>query len=83
MSRVQAHRAGSEYQADHLYFFMSVDGVHRQRCGRHVPITLPTLATLVWRSEKVGSSRHSCIECFYERRNALRGGEDDVVDEWE
>lgn len=83
MSRVQAHRTNSEYKADHIYFFMSVDGFYRQRCGRHVPLMMPTAATFIWRSEKVGSSRHSCIECYWERRNELRGGEDDVIENWE
>lgn len=80
MSRVQAHRPNSEYKADHIYFFMSVDGVHRHRCGRHVPQVMPTAATFIWRSEKTGSSRHHCIECYWEQRT---GGEGDVIDNWE
>lgn len=83
MNMVQAHRPNSEYRADTIYFFVSVDGVHRHRCGRHMPQTIPTAATFIWRREKAGSSRSHCIECYWAQHNKMRGGEDNLVDNWE
>lgn len=52
------------FDPDKIYIYVCVDGIARQRCGRHVH-TEPRLKA-DYLLGVVQPGRKTCIECFYE-----------------
>ncbi|RIK36960.1 MAG: hypothetical protein DCC55_25705 [Chloroflexi bacterium] len=58
------HPRDQPYDPHKIYIYLCVDGITRQRCGRHIH-TEPSLAP-DWIYMEMPVGKKTCIECFYE-----------------
>lgn len=65
----------NHFHPNRIYLYRSVDGVYRQRCGRHIHRELryqPSLVVGHW-----PPGRYTCLECHYTNQEALPPPADD------
>ena len=67
-------------QVDRLYQYLSVDGVARLRCGRHVHTEEWGRPQHIWQVWPLG--RRLCVECEHERRELVHLAEPEENEVW-
>lgn len=76
MSRPASQRSPPILRADRIYIYAGIDGVTRQRCGRHVHREPWGRPAYIWHVLRPGR-RHSCLECYYEKLGQIEEWEDE------